>query len=179
VTCVRYEVEGWGVGELWTAGRCVVWHDLPRAAPAPSFSPHPGWGSFDPPPSESTLPRKSARKGDKFASTLIRRLQAFFAGEPVDFSDVGLDLEELSDFHLACVDVLRRLPRGEVVTYGELAALAGRPGAARAAGTFCARNRLSIFVPCHRVVGAGGIGSYGSLGVGYKRRLLALENVAL
>ena len=46
-------------------------------------------------------------------------------------------------------------PRGEVVTYGELAALAGRPGAARAAGTFCARNRLAPFVPCHRVVAAG------------------------
>jgi O-6-methylguanine DNA methyltransferase len=182
VTCVRYEVEGWGVGELWTAGRCVVWHDLPRpgnGAAAPSFSPHPGRGSFDPPPSASTLPSKGARRSDKFAPTLIRRLQGFFAGEPVDFSDVGLDLEELSDFHRACVDVLRGLPRGEVVTYGELAALAGRPGAARAAGTFCARNRLCVFVPCHRVVGAGGIGSYGSLGVGYKRRLLALENVAL
>ena len=72
-----------------------------------------------------------------------------------------------------------RVPRGEVVTYGELAALAGRPGAARAAGTFCARNRLAPFVPCHRVVAAGGIGSFGSLGVEYKRRLLALEDVAL
>jgi O-6-methylguanine DNA methyltransferase len=111
--------------------------------------------------------------------SLIARLQAFFAGERVKFSDIELDLEEHSEFHLACVGVLRRLPRGEVVTYGELAALAGRPGAARAAGTFCARNRLCIFVPCHRVVGAGGIGSYGSLGVGYKRRLLELEDVSL
>jgi methylated-DNA-[protein]-cysteine S-methyltransferase len=179
VTRVRYEVEGWGVGELWTAGRCVVWHELPRAGVAPSFSPHPGWGSLAPPPSESTLPQKSARNGDKFAPNLIARLQAFFAGESAEFSDVELDLEEHSAFHLACVDVLRRLPRGEVVTYGELAALAGRPGAARAAGTFCARNRLCIFVPCHRVVGAGGIGSYGSLGIDYKRRLLELEDVAL
>jgi methylated-DNA-[protein]-cysteine S-methyltransferase len=111
--------------------------------------------------------------------SLIARLQAFFAGERVEFSDIDLDLEELSEFQLACVDVLRRLPRGEVVTYGELAALAGRPGAARAAGTFCARNRLCILVPCHRVVGADGIGSYGSLGVGYKRRLLELEDVSL
>ena len=111
--------------------------------------------------------------------TVIARLRAFFAGERVEFSDLELDLEEHSEFHLSCVNVLRRLPRGEVVTYGELAALAGRPGAARAAGTFCARNRLSILVPCHRVVGAGGIGSYGSLGVGYKRRLLELEDVSL
>ena len=215
VTHVRYEVEGWGVGELWTAGRCVAWHEPPRVQGGPSFSPDPGWGSFDPPPSESTLPLESARSGDEavkkgrayeavkigradevvkrrkagevvpegkaveFLPDLIQRLQAFFAGEPVEFSDVELDLEEHSAFHLACVDVLRRLPRGEVVTYGELAALAGRPGAARAAGTFCARNRLSILVPCHRVVAAGGIGSYGSLGVGYKRRLLELEDVVL
>ena len=61
------------------------------------------------------------------------------------------------------------------MSYGELAALAGRPGAPRAAGSFCAGNRLPIFVPCHRVVGADGIGSYGELGVDYKLRLLALE----
>ena len=46
------------------------------------------------------------------------------------------------------------------------------------AGSFCARSRLSIFVPCHRVVSAGGLGSYGSYGTGYKRRLLALEGYA-
>jgi methylated-DNA-[protein]-cysteine S-methyltransferase len=69
------------------------------------------------------------------------------------------------------------VPRGEVVTYGELAALAGRPRAARAAGTFCARCDLAPFLPVHRVVSSGGIGSWGSLGVEYKRRLLALEGV--
>jgi methylated-DNA-[protein]-cysteine S-methyltransferase len=69
--------------------------------------------------------------------------------------------------------------RGEVVTYGELAALAGRPGAARAAGTFCARCELAPFLPVHRVVASNGIGRWGSQGVAYKRRLLALENVAL
>ena len=184
MTCVRYEVEGWGVGELWTTGRRVVWHEPPRASaafsPDPS-SPHPGWGSssVDPPPSKATLSTQAIRRRYDFVPTVIARLRAFFAGERVEFSDLELDLEEHSEFHLSCVNVLRRLPRGEVVTYGELAALAGRPGAARAAGTFCARNRLSILVPCHRVVGAGGIGSYGSLGVGYKRRLLELEDVSL
>ena len=69
------------------------------------------------------------------------------------------------------------MPRGEVVTYGELAALAGFPGAARAAGSFCARNRFALIVPCHRVVGAAGIGGYGTTGTGVKRRLLALEGV--
>jgi methylated-DNA-[protein]-cysteine S-methyltransferase len=104
-------------------------------------------------------------------------LAEFFAGGADDFADVELDLDE--GFYGDCERVLREVPRGEVVTYGELAALAGRPGAARAAGTFCAKNRLGPFVPCHRVVAADGIGGYGSLGVEYKRRLLALEHVFL
>jgi methylated-DNA-[protein]-cysteine S-methyltransferase len=66
-----------------------------------------------------------------------------------------------------------------VVTYGELAALAGRPRAARAAGGFCARNPLGLLIPCHRVIsGDGSSGPYGSYGVDYKRRLLALEGIA-
>jgi methylated-DNA-[protein]-cysteine S-methyltransferase len=92
---------------------------------------------------------------------------------------VELDLDGMSGFQRSLVAALRDVPRGEVVTYGELAALAGRPGAARAAGTFCARNRFPVFVPCHRVVAAGGIGGYGSLGEAFKRRLLGLEDVAL
>jgi methylated-DNA-[protein]-cysteine S-methyltransferase len=88
---------------------------------------------------------------------------------------VELDLDELSPFFQELARALRQVPRGEVVSYGELAALAGRPRAPRAAGTFCARNRHAIFIPCHRVVGSDGIGSYGSLGIEYKRRLLALE----
>jgi len=92
---------------------------------------------------------------------------------------VPVDLEYETPFLERCALALRGVPRGEVVTYGELAALAGAPGAARAAGSFCARNRLGLFVPCHRVVAADGLGSYGSLGVAYKRRLLALEGCEL
>jgi methylated-DNA-[protein]-cysteine S-methyltransferase len=147
---VRYEAPGWGVGELWLDGDRVLWSELPR--------PRPGAGSA------ATHP-------------LAARVAAFFAGAEDDFADVTLDLED--GFYGECARALRSVPRGEVVTYGELAALAGSPGAARAAGTFCARNRLSPFVPCHRVVSAGGIGSFGSLGVAYKRRLLALEHVVL
>jgi methylated-DNA-[protein]-cysteine S-methyltransferase len=85
----------------------------------------------------------------------------------------------VSEFEQAVTEALREVPAGETVTYGELAALAGRPNAQRAAGTFCARNRFGIVVPCHRVVAADGLGSYGSLGVGYKRRLLELEGAAV
>ena len=82
-------------------------------------------------------------------------------------------------FERTLTEALRAVPRGEVVSYRELAALAGRPNAQRAAGSFCARNRFGLVVPCHRVVGADGIGSYGSLGVEFKRRLLGIEGVAL
>jgi len=106
-------------------------------------------------------------------------LQRFFAGGADDFADVELDLDLDDGFHGDCARALRAVPRGEVVTYGELAARAGRPGAARAAGTFCALNRFAVFVPCHRVVASAGIGTFGELGVDYKRRLLALEGVSL
>jgi methylated-DNA-[protein]-cysteine S-methyltransferase len=106
---------------------------------------------------------------------VIELLQSYFAGDEVPLDEVPVDLEYESPFFERCATALRSVPRGETVSYGELAALAGAPRAARAAGTFCARSHLSLFVPCHRVVAAGGLGSYGSYGVAYKRRLLALE----
>ena len=149
VTRVAYDVEGWGVGELWLDGGVVVWHELPAARTCPA----------------TTLRDMS----------VVELLQAYFAGEPVDLSDVPVDLEYETPFLERCAHALRSVPRGETVTYGQLAALAGAPGAARAAGMFCARNRLGLFVPCHRVVSAGGLGSYGSHGLAYKQRLLELE----
>ena len=156
VTQVAYEVEGWGVGELWLEGDRVVWHELPF-------------------PARKAVPGTASGT----ASRLVKRLRRYFAGKEDAFEDVDLDLEYETPFLERCARELRAIPRGEVVTYGELAALAGAPGAARAAGSFCARNRLGLFVPCHRVVSAGGLGSYGSYGLEYKRRLLELEGVSL
>jgi methylated-DNA-[protein]-cysteine S-methyltransferase len=108
---------------------------------------------------------------------LVERFAAFLAGEDVQFGDVALDLSWTTSFQRAVAETLRAVPRSEIVSYGELAALVGHPGAQRAVGTFCARNRFMLLVPCHRVVGATGIGGYGSAGVAVKRRLLALEGV--
>jgi methylated-DNA-[protein]-cysteine S-methyltransferase len=139
------------VGEVWLEGERLLWHELPRPGPAAGGEPHP----------------------------LTERLASFFAGERDDFADVELDVDDATPFQRAVTDALRRIPYGETVTYAELAALAGYPRAQRAVGTFCARNRYGLVVPCHRVVGADGLGSYGSLGVEYKRRLLELEGAAL
>jgi methylated-DNA-[protein]-cysteine S-methyltransferase len=143
---VRYSADGWGTGELWFDGATLVHHELPRPGLEPDGS-HP--------------------LGD--------RLVAYFGGAREDFADVKLELDWCTPFQRAVADVLRALPYGETVTYGELAALAGHPNAQRAAGTFCAGNRFPVLVPCHRVVAADGLGSYGSLGTGYTRRMLELE----
>jgi methylated-DNA-[protein]-cysteine S-methyltransferase len=186
VTQVAYEVEGWGVGELVVADERVVWHELPwpRAhRPAreetprpqnPSQTPtHPGAGA-------GAVVSRTASSGDRgFVTEVLQMLRAYFAGEQVPLETVPVDLDYRTPFLTRCAAALRTIPRGEVVTYGELAALAGAPGAARAAGSFCAHSHLSIFVPCHRVVSAAGLGPYGSYGTGYKRRLLDLEGYEL
>ena len=113
------------------------------------------------------------------AADIAERVRAHLAGRATSYGDVPLDLSWCTDFQGELARALRAVPWGEIVSYGELAALAGRPGAARAAGSFCAQNRYSLIVPCHRVVSSAGIGGYGPDGVGLKRRLLALEGVKL
>ncbi len=71
--------------------------------------------------------------------------------------------------------LLTSIPCGETATYGELAHQAGRPGAARAVGLACRYNPLPIFLPCHRVVGAGGKLTGYRGGLELKQRLLAIE----
>jgi methylated-DNA-[protein]-cysteine S-methyltransferase len=148
VLVVAYDVPRWGTGEVWLDGETVVHHDLPTARPSRGERGHP----------------------------LADRVLGWFGGARDDFLDVELDLDGATEFQRAVVEALRRVPWGETVTYGELAALAGRPNAYRAAGTVCAGNRFPLFVPCHRVVSASGLGPYGSLGTGYKERMLAVES---
>jgi methylated-DNA-[protein]-cysteine S-methyltransferase len=185
VTRHPYEMEGWGVGELWVGdGRMVVAHDPPTpgvslAGAVPEThsqtAPRQTAPRGTPGVPTETLSHDSQREGNGFVPELLQCLHRYFAGERVSFEDVPLDGDWGTPFQEALAGALRSVPWGEVVTYGELSALAGRRRAARAAGTFCAENRFSLFVPCHRVVSVGGIGGYGSLGVEYKRRLLELE----
>jgi O-6-methylguanine DNA methyltransferase len=90
----------------------------------------------------------------------------------------AIDLRGLSAFDRAVYEVVRGVPSGETITYGEVAALIGSPGAARAVGGAMARCPLFPAVPCHRVVRA----SDGWSGWGgddrLKRRLLAAERGA-
>lgn len=92
-------------------------------------------------------------------------------------TDVPLDLSSRSLFHRQVLRATARIPRGEVRTYAELAAMAGRPKAARAVGSAMARNPVPLLVPCHRVVpSSGGVGNYG-YGPDVKTELLRIEGV--
>jgi methylated-DNA-[protein]-cysteine S-methyltransferase len=108
---------------------------------------------------------------------LAARLRHFAEAQPVDFTDVPLALERLSPFARRVVDACRRIPWGQVRTYGQLAAVCGSPGAARAVGSVMAKNRFPLIVPCHRVLAAGGeLGGYSApAGLRMKRRLLEME----
>jgi methylated-DNA-[protein]-cysteine S-methyltransferase len=81
-----------------------------------------------------------------------------------------------TQFQRRVISVVRRIPPGRVATYGDIAARAGSPRAARAVGTIM-RNCRDRSVPCHRVIGAGGaLGGYGG-SLQLKRELLRAEGV--
>jgi methylated-DNA-[protein]-cysteine S-methyltransferase len=131
---------------------------------------------------EITLPGDDQPDGEVGAPDRVvaRQLDDWFAGKRHGF-DVALDLEGLDGFRRTALETLaREVGWGETVTYGELADLAGRPRAARAAGSAMRDNPLPFVIPCHRVVAAGGrIGGYGGgrNAIDLKRRLLAREGI--
>ena len=87
----------------------------------------------------------------------------------------AVDLRGLSSFDARVYQVVRSVPPGETMTYGEVAALVGSPGAARAVGGAMSRCPLFPAVPCHRVVRASDGWSGWGGDVALKRRLLSLE----
>ena len=178
----RYAVPGWGVGEIVARDGVLLAHALPsrrRRLSPPAGGPQGGAST-----PEVTVSADPSQVGDAFVSDLCRRFATHLGGSPVSYDDVEVAGDGLGPFQRALLAAVRSIPWGDVVTYGGLAALAGSPRAARAAGTFCAGNRVSLVVPCHRVVAAGRgepyeLGGYGPAGAGLKRRLLALEGTLL
>ena len=107
------------------------------------------------------------------------RLERFFKGEAPALDTVKLDLSDAPPFFSAAWQACRRIPAGETRSYGWLAAEAGNPRAVRAAGQAMARNRLTLIIPCHRVIASdGGLGGYGGGGLEVKAELLGLESRA-
>lgn len=110
------------------------------------------------------------------ADELAHLLDDYFAGAPVHFADqVRLDWRLIDGFHREALQTITTIEWGETMSYGEVAAVAGSPGAARAVGTACKLTPFSVIVPVHRVVRADGSpGQYGAHPE-HKRYLLDLE----
>ena len=130
---------------------------------------------LDLPADDFTAPEGKRARDPEIAGELAE----YLAGDRQEFS-IAVDLSGVgAPFRRTVLATLAdEVPYGETATYGELAAIVGHPGAARAVGTALAHNPVALLVPCHRVVAANGIGGYGARsggGVALKRALLDLE----
>jgi methylated-DNA-[protein]-cysteine S-methyltransferase len=106
------------------------------------------------------------RKSSKLHTACAR----YSDGELAAFNDFLVEQGD-TEFARAVYTQMRKISPGETARYGELAGLAGSAGAARAVGSVCARNKIVLIVPCHRVVAAHGIGGY-EFGTLVKKKLL-------
>lgn len=105
----------------------------------------------------------------------VGRIASLLGGEPVDLSDIALDLDRVGEFERQVYEFARFIPCGETRTYGEIARATGDPTASRRVGQALGRNPVPIIVPCHRVVAAGGkTGGFSAPG-GVSTKLLILE----
>jgi methylated-DNA-[protein]-cysteine S-methyltransferase len=130
----------------------------------------------------STLvPGATRAEPPAWAAEAMRAITAYLGGQRVDLDAIPVDVERMPAFYRAVYAAARAIAPGQTVTYGELAARLGSPGAARAVGQALAKNPVPVVVPCHRILAAGGrAGGFSAPGgVGTKARLLALEGVTL
>jgi methylated-DNA-[protein]-cysteine S-methyltransferase len=108
---------------------------------------------------------------------VIRRVRNHLEGHADDLLDVPLDVADVPEFNQRVYAVTRAIPPGRTLTYGEVAAKIGEPGAARAVGQALGHNPFAPIVPCHRVLAAGQAGGGFSAegGVATKLRMLQIE----
>jgi methylated-DNA-[protein]-cysteine S-methyltransferase len=123
------------------------------------------------------LPDAQESSAPPEVAAAIDAIAGLFDGRPDDLASVVLDMDELPEFHRRVYDVARAIPPGETLSYGEVAARLGEPGAAQAVGRALGRNPFPIVVPCHRVLAANGAlhGFSAPGGIETKRRMLAIE----
>ena len=120
------------------------------------------WGADEPASEEEAAP---------FVGLVLRAV----AGEEIKL-DGNVRIGVGTEFQRAVWESVSRIPKGKTLTYGELAADAGYPGAARAVGQAVGSNPIPLLIPCHRVVASNGIGGFGG-DIRLKKRLLAAEGI--
>lgn len=111
---------------------------------------------------------------------LQQRVIAYFAGDRVEFGDVHVRLDGLTDFSVRVLTACRKVAYGTQISYSQLAQAAGSKNAARPVGRVMGQNPLPLIIPCHRIIRSDGtIGGFmqGTEGaVDLKHRMLQLEN---
>jgi len=130
----------------------------------------------------SLLKRPSTIRYDKtFSETIQKGITAYFEGARVNFSNIPVVLDGLSQFSRSVLTACRDISFGQTLSYARLAQKSGRPTAARAVGNALAKNPLPLIIPCHRVIYSDGkIGGFSAPGgTSIKKRLLKLECLAL
>lgn len=116
-----------------------------------------------------------AKVNEAWRPRWIARLRDYAAGQRVDLSGIPLEVGRLTAFQQRVLQRCREIPYGQTMTYGELAAAVGAPGAARAVGSVMARNCIPLVIPCHRVIPSSGrLGGYSAEG-GTRMKLRLLE----
>jgi O-6-methylguanine DNA methyltransferase len=124
--------------------------------------------------SEPRASGATRRGGSRVAGPFLRALSAYFNGDARALDSLPVDLMG-TEFQCEVWAVLRTIPPGRTLSYGDLAKKVGRPSAFRAVGAANGANPVSLVVPCHRVIAADGtLGGYG-WGLERKRWLLAHE----
>jgi len=128
---------------------------------------------------------------DPGAARLLRRahraVEAFIGGDLGALNDLPVDLADRPEWDRLVLGAVRSIPPGATASYGQIARMIGKPGAARAVGGAVGRSPIGLVIPCHRVVaGDGSLGGYGGgwwggrqAGLDLKRELLAREGVHL
>ncbi|MBT3358277.1 MAG: methylated-DNA--[protein]-cysteine S-methyltransferase [Rhodospirillales bacterium] len=119
------------------------------------------------------FPAAEIKRDDGALATRLEAVLEHLTGKTARL-DLPLDIRATA-FQWQVWQALRAIPQGETLTYGDIAARLGRPGAARAVGRACATNPVSLIVPCHRAVGVGAKPTGYRWGVERKKKLLATE----
>lgn len=111
---------------------------------------------------------------------VIERVVRLLDGEPEDLADVAVEVHHESDFGRRVHEVVRAIPPGQTLTYGQVAERVGDAGGAQAVGRAMGANPVPIIVPCHRVVGSGNrpVGFSAPGGTATKQRILRIEGAA-
>ena len=112
-----------------------------------------------------------------FVRSVIRKVVALMKGRKVDLCEVPLDMTQVPPFHQKVYAIVRKIPAGSTLSYGEVAAQVGSPGASRAVGQAMGRNPFPIIMPCHRVLGSSVALTCYDCGLDRKKYLLKLEGV--